>query len=145
MKASTETTAPATAARPEKANAAGQVLHEGPKPSPKCTTHSSRPREGTAKKAAALYARARIWIDENPDAWRYMEFIALREAEAGRRFSMKWVAEQTRRKDFMSAFGTPSRFSNTLTAAFARIFIAKHPEVHPFIEIRSSVLDEVGQ
>lgn len=68
----------------------------------------------------------------------------MREVEAERRFSMKWVAEQARRKDFAGKGGEPSAFSNTLTAAFARILVEEHPEARPFVELRPSVFDEVG-
>lgn len=130
--------APATAARPEKAYAAGRAPLTGHKPSTNTTT-SSRARNATCSLSRAL-----AWIEENPDAWRYMEGLALREVEAKRRFSMKWVAEQARRKDFAGKGGKPSAFSNTLTAAFARILVEEHPEARPFVELRPSVFDEVG-
>lgn len=130
--------APGHAASRPKHTAASRALEDGHKPDTNTTT-SAR-----ASEAARSLSRALAWIEENPDAWRYMEGLALREAEAERRFSMKWVAEQARRKDFAGKAGKPSAFSNTLTAAFVRILVEGHPEARPFVELRPSVFDEVG-
>ncbi|WP_157938935.1 hypothetical protein [Enteroscipio rubneri] len=128
--------APGHAASPGKHEAASRTPSTGPKPSPKSTT----PKR--AQKAARARSRALTWIAENPDAWHYMEGLALHEVEAERPFSVKWVAEQARRKDFAGKHGKPSEFSNTLTAAFARILIEEHPEVRPFVVLKPSMFDE---
>lgn len=90
-----------------------------------------------------LEYRAHLWIDENPDAWAFVVSRALAEAKAGRRFGMKQLVEEARRKDFADACGVRTRICNSLTPAFARILAADHPECRRYMVLKRSVLDEV--
>lgn len=129
--------APGHAARPRKANATSRAPLAGPKPSNDDTT------QARILKALDLEYRARLWVDENPDAWAFMASLALREARARRRFGVKWLIEEARRKDFADASGGRTRISNTLAPAFARILVEEHPECRAFVVLKHSVLDEV--
>ncbi|MEG1827733.1 MAG: hypothetical protein RR218_10795 [Gordonibacter sp.] len=82
---------------------------------------------------------ARLWVDENPDRWAFMTSLALREVRACRKFGMKWLIEECRRKDF-----TGSKMgSNTIAPALARILIEDHPEARRFMVTKHSMVDEV--
>ena len=85
--------------------------------------------------------RARHWIAENPDAWAYMCSVARREAAHDRKFGMKWIVEETRKKAFVNRAGEPFKINNSHTAAFARIMVQQYPELRPFIEYRKSQFD----
>lgn len=130
--------APGHAASRRKHEAASRAPIAGPKPNPNTTTIEDR-----ALKGRMLEYRAHLWIDENPDAWAFVVSRALAEAKAGRRFGIKQLVEEARRKDFADACGGRTRICNSLTPAFARILIAEHPEVRRFIDTKRSVLDEV--
>ncbi|WP_288323442.1 hypothetical protein [uncultured Eggerthella sp.] len=87
---------------------------------------------------------ARLWKDGNPDADTYITSRALQEARAGRRFGMKQLMEEARRKDFADTKGARTKINNTLSPALARILIEEHPEIRRFMETRHSVVDEAG-
>lgn len=128
--------APGHAARPRKAYATNRAPFAGPKPSTNTTTNEER-----ELRALDLAYRARLWIDESPDAWAFIASRALRETKAHRRFGSKQLVEEARRKDFSDVRGRRTRISNTLTPAFARILAAEHPECRPFVTMKSSAVD----
>lgn len=128
--------APGHAARPGKHEAASRTPSAGPKPSTNTTTNAE-----CELRALDLAYRARLWIDENPDAWAFMVSRALHEAKAHRRFGSKQLVEEARRKDFADVRGRRTRISNTLTPAFARILAAEHPECRPFVTMKPSAVD----
>lgn len=128
--------APGHAARPGKHEAASRAPFAGPKPSTNTTTNAE-----CELRALDLAYRARLWIDENPDAWTFMVSRALHEAKAHRQFGVKQLVEEARRKDFAEARGRRGGISNTLTPAFARIIVAEHPECRPFLVLKPSMLD----
>lgn len=129
--------APGAAARPGKATA-DRAPFAGPKPDKNTTTPE---RE---EKAYRLEHAARTWIACNTDAWAFMASRALCEVTAKRRFGMKQLVEEARRKDFADACGGRTVIDNTISPALARILIEEHPEVQRFMETRRSVVDEAG-
>ena len=88
-----------------------------------------------------LERKARLWIDENPDAWMFIVSRALHEVKAHRQFGIKQLVEEARRKDFAGAHGRRGGISNSLTPAFARIIVAEHPECRQFLVLKPSMLD----
>ena len=84
---------------------------------------------------------ARLWIKENPEPWRRMVSLALAESRAERRFSVAWLAEEVRKKDYTNIEGKPFKLNNSIKPALARILIKEHPEVAPYIETRRSMSD----
>lgn len=132
--------APGHAASRRKHEAASRTPSDGRKPNPNTTTGADR-----ALKARMLNREARTWIEENSDAWTYIASRALAETKAGRRFGIKQLVEETRRKDFADARGKRTRIGNSLTPAFARILVAEHPECRRCMVVKHSMLDEVGR
>lgn len=129
--------APGSVASPGKATT-GRAPFAGPKPDKNTTTPE---RE---EKAHRLEHAARTWIACNTDAWAFMTSRALCEIRAKRRFGMKQLVEEARRKDFVDAYGGRTVIDNTISPALARILIEEHPEVQQFMETRRSVVDEAG-
>ncbi|WP_332725368.1 hypothetical protein [Gordonibacter sp.] len=126
--------APEPAASRRKHEAAGRTQSGGPKPNENTTTEQAE-RE---QKALHMEYEARLWADENPGRWAFMSSLALHEVRAKRRFGMKWLIEQCRRKDFAGS----KMGSNTLAPALARILIEEHPECRRFMSTRHSIVDE---
>lgn len=133
----TNAEAPDRAARPRKAYAADRAPQDGPKPNENTTTEQAN-RE---QMALHMEYAARLWADENPGRWAFMASLALREAQAGRKFGMKWLIEECRRKDFANS----KMASNTLAPTLARMLIAEYPECRRFMSTRHSLVDEVRQ
>lgn len=84
---------------------------------------------------------ARLWRENNPDMWRFIENCSLNEAQHKRRFSMRWVVDEARRKSFVDGEGNPAKVGNTLVPAFARMVVADHPEVRSYIVLNRSRVD----
>ena len=70
-----------------------------------------------------------------------MRRMAGYEAAHERHFGMKWIVEETRKKDFVDRAGEPFKINNNHTAAFARIMGEEMPEIVPYIERRRSQFD----
>lgn len=100
----------------------------------------SRPSPAS-EEAARVMARAEEWIWDNPDAWEYMSRTARAEVAAGRSFSIRWLAYQVRKIDFVDSHGRPTVINNNLIAALARILADRYPEVSRFIEFRKATVD----
>ena len=129
---------PGHAASRGKQSAASRTQSTRPKPGVNTTTNPER-----ELKALHMMREARLWIDENPDAWAFIVSRALHETFAVRQFGMKQLIEEVRRKDFADIRGARTGISNSHSPAFARILIAEHPECRRFIVTKHSVLDEV--
>lgn len=99
--------------------------------------------EWRAKRGAELAAKCADWMAANPDALRYIERRALEEAAAERRFSVRLLLEEARRKDFTDREGRGTRINNVIAPALARRIVEAHPEVRPFVKLRRSMVDEV--
>lgn len=96
---------------------------------------------GKDSKALTLY-RACKWRDLNPDVWSRWEKTALREAQHGRRFSMQYLIEQTRKHDHVNRAGEPLVINNTHAPIWARMLATELPVIRPYIELRRSEYDE---
>ena len=91
--------------------------------------------------AHTAIARAEHWISENPQAWAVMTETALHEAACKRHFSMQWIVEQIRRKDYVTRAGEPCKVQNSFVPVFTRIMCKQHPEIRPYLEMRKSQFD----
>lgn len=99
--------------------------------------------EYRAARGAELAAKCADWMDANPDALRYIERRALEEAGAERRFSVRLLLEEARRKDFTDRRGRGTRINNIIAPALARRIADDHPEVRPYMRLRRSMVDEI--
>lgn len=105
------------------------------------TAAESHPTAIMDERAAERMRQARLWVDENPQAWRYMLAEAEGRARDGRRFGMQELAEWARRGDFTDRHGRPTRINNNLVAPLARIVVERCPECRPYIEMRTRAYD----
>lgn len=88
------------------------------------------------------YMHACEWRDLNPSIWESWEEYTLNEAKNGRRVSMQYMVEQTRKKDHVNRVGEPVKINNSFCPIFARMLACEHPEAAQFIELRKSEWDE---
>ena len=137
--------APGHAASRRKQKATSRAPIAGQKPDENTITNAEGTPSERTLKATELECRARLWVDENPDAWVFMVTLALHETRSQRRFGVKWLIEEARRKDFADVKGKRMRLSNTLAPAFARILVEEHPECRTFVVLKHSILDEVAR
>ena len=93
------------------------------------------------EKYMAKIRAAREWIRLNPALWEGIEAWALNEAGHQRKFAMQTVLERIRWKDHVDDEGRPTKVSNDYGAIWARMLVAKHPEVEPYVTMRPSVYD----
>lgn len=99
--------------------------------------------EYRAARGAELAAKCADWMDANPDALRYIERRALEEAGGERRFSVRLLLEEARRRDFTDREGRGTRINNVIAPALARRIVDEHPEVRPYMRLRRSMVDEI--
>ncbi|WP_198666452.1 hypothetical protein [Paratractidigestivibacter faecalis] len=92
-------------------------------------------------KYKATLLREREWRRLNPRLWSEIEAWALAEAAAGRKFAMQTALERVRWKDYANDEGNPTKVPNDFGAIWARLLVATHPEVRPFVTMRPSVYD----
>lgn len=95
------------------------------------------------EKYMAKVRAAREWIRLNPALWEGIEAWALNEAGHQRKFAMQTALERIRWKDRVDDEGRPTKVSNDYGAIWARMLMAKHPEVEPYITTRPSVYDQL--
>lgn len=100
------------------------------------------------EKYMAKVRAAREWIRLNPALWEGIEAWALNETAHQRKFAMQTALERIRWKDYVGKdyvdnAGQPTKVSNDYGAIWARILMAKHPEVEPYITTRPSVYDQL--
>lgn len=93
------------------------------------------------EKYMAKVRAAREWIRLNPALWEGIEAWALNEAGHQRKFAMQTALERIRWKDRVGDEGRPTKVSNDYGAIWARMLVAKHPEVKPYVTMRPSVYD----
>lgn len=93
------------------------------------------------EKYMAKIRAAREWIRLNPALWDDIEAWALNEAGHQRKFAMQTALERIRWKDHVDDEGRPTKVSNDYGAIWARMLVAKHPEVEPYVTMRPSVYD----
>lgn len=128
--------APSTAASRGKQNAPVQAPPNGFSPAEDDSTTEKRKRA-----AKELEQRAGAWRENNPDAWAFMVSFALHEVSKQRNFGMKWLIEEARRKDFVALDGSRTRICNTLSTPLIRALVKEHPEVRPFVVLKSSAME----
>lgn len=95
------------------------------------------------EKYMARLRQEREWRRLNPRLWDEIEAWALNEAANGRKFAMQTALERVRWKDYVDNAGQPTKVSNDYGAIWARLLIARHPEVRPFVTMRPSVYDRM--
>lgn len=95
------------------------------------------------EKYMAKVRAAREWIHLNPALWEGIEAWALNETTHQRKFAMQTALERIRWKDYVDNAGQPTKVSNDYGAIWARMLMAKHPEVEPYITTRPSVYDQL--
>lgn len=95
------------------------------------------------RRGAEIESLAADWMRANPDAVRYIERRALEETEAKRRFSVRLLLEEARKRGFSDREGNRTKINNVIAPAVARALIREHPEVRPFVKLRRSMVDEV--
>lgn len=93
------------------------------------------------EKYMAKIRAAREWIRLNPALWDDIEAWALNEAGHQRKFAMQTALEHIRWKDRVDDEGRPTKVSNDYGAIWARMLVAKHPEIEPYVTMRPSVYD----
>lgn len=98
-------------------------------------------KEIDKEKYIAVLSKEREWRKQNSQLWSDIEAWALNEAEHGRKFAMQTAIERIRWKDYAGSDGRTVRVSNDFGAIWARVLIAKHPEIRQFVTIRPSVYD----
>jgi hypothetical protein len=86
---------------------------------------------------------ARDWIARNQEAWTFMVGQALQCADRGQRFGMKALAEVVRWRGRL-ADGTPYKLDNRIVSSLARILVAEHPSLKPYLEMRRSTNEPAG-
>lgn len=94
-----------------------------------------------SRKPEQVVQAARKWLDDNPAAAEYMFSLAMREVNARRHFSFRFVFEQTRAKDFATVGGGAFKLPNEYAPIFARIFVAEHPGAERYVTLRKSIYD----
>lgn len=118
-------------------------LNPRPNPSDLRRADEERERQEREERALKIWKDAKLWRRRHPDAWCFMVSTAKREATEGRRFSVQWLSEQVRKRDFAS-FSTPYPIlDNSIRPALARMIVDENPEVRRWIEMRRSILDEL--
>lgn len=100
-------------------------------------------QKADTEKYMAKVRAAREWIRLNPALWEGIEAWALNEAANGRKFAMQTALERIRWKDYVDNAGQPTKVSNDYGAIWARLLIARHPEIRPFVTMRPSVYDRM--
>ena len=85
-------------------------------------------------------ARARQWIEDNPQVFALFERFALQMVERGKRFGIGQLAERVRWEVAMSWDKDDQgfRINNNYRAYLARELIKRHPQIEPFIEMRKT-------
>lgn len=91
--------------------------------------------------AALIRSEAEQWIAANRDAWDAMVSIAKREAQAERRFSVRWLADNIRLKEYVSLDGSTTTVTNNLLPALARLMVEQCPSLRKSIEMRRASCD----
>jgi len=96
-----------------------------------------------SRKPEQVVQAARKWLDDNPAAAEYMFSLAMREVNARRHFSFRFVFEQTRAKDFATVGGGAFKLPNEYAPIFARIFVSEHPGAERYVTLRKSIYDDL--
>lgn len=96
----------------------------------------------TSDRADVFREQADKWIEDNPEAWRFMTIQALKSAENRRRFGIGALCEVVR-WEMRNVRGDEFKLNNNHRAHFARRLVREHPEIGPYIETRRSVLDSL--
>jgi len=94
---------------------------------------------------AKTVEKAMQWLEDNKEAAAYMFALAEREAESGRHFSFRLIAERTRARDFGTIKSGTFKLPNEFAPIFTRVFLKQHPEARPFVSLRKSKFDAAMQ
>jgi hypothetical protein len=84
---------------------------------------------------------ARLWVENNPEAWRYVKSQALAAKDHGHKFSMRALLEHVRwyfAVQRVNADGTTTTYkvNNNQIPHLARILVEQRPDLEPYIEFR---------
>lgn len=85
--------------------------------------------------------RAEWWRRNNPEAWSYLERIAIERAREGLPISGRALVEAAREKAFTDREGRTSKVNNNYAPVFARWMLLEHPETAAYIKRRSTVFN----
>ena len=85
--------------------------------------------------------RAEEWRNANPQAWGYLEGVAVERARNGQPISGRALVEAVREKAFVDRMGNDTKTNNDYAAIFARWIAKEHPEAARYIEHRATVFD----
>ena len=80
--------------------------------------------------------KARIWMAENPRAYRLFDKYASQAAATGQKFGAKLIAEQIRWQCFLAKGNERFKFNNNYTAYVARKWAANNPHYAHLLNFR---------
>lgn len=103
-----------------------------------------RPPSDRLDRARRHRREAREWMVENRPAYLAMEGYALACVAAGVQFGGDHLAALVRGHDFTGVHGEPSKVNNTHIPFIIRAIVHDHPEARPFVELRGSLADLLG-
>jgi len=86
-------------------------------------------------------AAALTWIEANPSAWHRIVGGAQRDALDNVPVRLKYYVEAMRADRSLQWATEDFKLPNAVTAALARVLVAWHPEVAPWVRLSSSKLD----
>ena len=81
------------------------------------------------------------WRELNPQAYGFLEYLAMELFEGKQRIGAKRLIEAVRSRDFTSVDGRPTTTNNDFGPIIARVLISERPELEGHIETRASVFD----
>lgn len=88
-------------------------------------------------------ARFKDFHGANPHVYAKLRELALHMVRIGRkRYGMKGLVEVVRWNINMETTGTEFRINNNYTAFYARLLMAREPELDGFFQTRESIADE---
>ena len=90
-------------------------------------------------------SRVIAWVESNPQVEQLFERHALAEVNAGRKFGGNAIAERVRWYDLVSTSGEPVKIPNDAVPLLVRRLVAKHPDARPYVTLRRSMFDALGE
>ena len=95
--------------------------------------------------AESIRERAEKWVERNPEAWRFIVYLAKESAKNNRRTSIAKLVEDARAMGHINGYDQGFGINNTSRAVLARKLVSDYPELDLYIERRKSKLDELCQ
>lgn len=79
---------------------------------------------------------ARLWREQNPRGWAYIERWAAEDFAASVRISNKRYAERLRGCEFVDRGDSPYDVDNRFPSIWSRMLLEEHPEYAPLLPTR---------